>query len=212
MAAATRLTLLEPDRDRGPRRPRGATAPTRATTWAASGSARSARWRASTARPAATARRGPARAAPIAGGAGGGSSMCPRADVSGGGGGGAECPDLTSACVNGSGMPCGNAGCTDFTDGSGVCDSPAARACGHARTRLRSRDAAARRACRRRADLRGADQPRPVRVLRRQSVACRARRRRRRRRARWRGRGRPGVRRDRAAGPRQRPGRGRWWR
>ncbi len=64
---------------------------------------------------------------PIAGGAAG-AKLCPRADVSGGSGGGADCPDLTSACVNGSGMPCGNAGCTDFTDSSGVCDLAAAKA------------------------------------------------------------------------------------
>jgi hypothetical protein len=58
----------------------------------------------------------------------GGVKLCPRADVSGGDGGPAACPDLSSACVNGSGMACGNAGCTDFTDANGVCNLDAAKA------------------------------------------------------------------------------------
>jgi hypothetical protein len=59
---------------------------------------------------------------------GGGIKLCPRGDVSGGDGGAASCTDLSSTCVNGSGMPCGNAGCTDYTDANGVCDLDAAKA------------------------------------------------------------------------------------
>ncbi|HMI93498.1 MAG TPA: MopE-related protein, partial [Polyangiales bacterium] len=59
---------------------------------------------------------------------GGGGKQCPGGDVSGGDGGAAACTDLSTLCVNGSGMRCGNGGCTDFTDGSGVCDLDAAKA------------------------------------------------------------------------------------
>jgi hypothetical protein len=60
----------------------------------------------------------------------GGQKVCSRGaasqrDVAGGNGGASECTDLSTLCVNGSGMPCGNAGCTDFTSG-GVCDLDAA--------------------------------------------------------------------------------------
>jgi hypothetical protein len=60
----------------------------------------------------------------VPGGAGSRHSCGPgrRIDVSGGAGGAAECPG--SICRNG--MPCGNAGCTDFTSG-GVCNLDAAR-------------------------------------------------------------------------------------
>jgi hypothetical protein len=58
-------------------------------------------------------------------GGGGGDKTCPRGQVSGGDGGAAVCPDLTTECVNGSSLACGNAGCTDFTTG-GVCDLEAA--------------------------------------------------------------------------------------
>jgi hypothetical protein len=58
----------------------------------------------------------------------GGDKACPRRDVSGGDGGGATCPDLSALCVNGSATPCGNAGCTDFTDEDGACDLDAAKA------------------------------------------------------------------------------------
>jgi hypothetical protein len=61
----------------------------------------------------------------VAAGAGG-EKMCPQQDVSGGGGGAAICADLSLACDNATDPPCGNAGCTDFTDGSGVCDLDAA--------------------------------------------------------------------------------------
>jgi hypothetical protein len=58
----------------------------------------------------------------------GGSKSCPSGEVSGGDGGDADCPDLSTLCVNGGGTPCGNAGCTDFTDPSGICDLDAAKA------------------------------------------------------------------------------------
>ncbi|MFI5306156.1 MAG: hypothetical protein ACHQ53_02320 [Polyangiales bacterium] len=57
-----------------------------------------------------------------------GIKTCARGDASGGQGADAACTDLSQICVNGSGMPCGNAGCTDFTDSSGVCDLAAAKA------------------------------------------------------------------------------------
>jgi hypothetical protein len=56
---------------------------------------------------------------------GGGAKQCPRPmtsnNVSGGSGGASECTDLSALCSNGSGIQCGNGGCTDFTSG-GVCD------------------------------------------------------------------------------------------
>jgi len=48
----------------------------------------------------------------------GGRQRCGGRAVSGGDGGDATCPDL--GCRNGT--PCGNSGCTDFTDDDGVCD------------------------------------------------------------------------------------------
>lgn len=50
---------------------------------------------------------------------------CDGADVSGGVGGAALCASLS--CSNADSIPCGNAGCTDFTS-DGVCDIEAARA------------------------------------------------------------------------------------
>ena len=47
----------------------------------------------------------------------GGVKMCPSESVSGGAGGAADCPTLN--CENG--LPCANAGCTDFSS-SGTCD------------------------------------------------------------------------------------------
>ncbi|MDD9937606.1 MAG: hypothetical protein OXT09_28595, partial [Myxococcales bacterium] len=64
----------------------------------------------------------------------GGRKTCPRGAVTGGDGGNAICPDLTAVCVNGSAMPCGNSGCTDFTSG-GVCDIEAAEAAAEPGTR-----------------------------------------------------------------------------
>ncbi len=61
-------------------------------------------------------------------GGAGGDKLCPSGEVSGGDGGNADCPDLSTLCVNGSDTPCGNAGCTDFTNSSGVCDLDAAKA------------------------------------------------------------------------------------
>lgn len=58
-------------------------------------------------------------------GAGGGKT-CPAGDVSGGSGGGSLCTSLPQ-CSNGGGVPCGNAGCTDFTNGGG-CDLVEAKA------------------------------------------------------------------------------------
>jgi hypothetical protein len=58
----------------------------------------------------------------------GGVKMCPRGDVSGGAGGAANCPDLSTLCNNDGMTKCGNAGCTDFTNSSGVCDLDAAKA------------------------------------------------------------------------------------
>jgi hypothetical protein len=58
----------------------------------------------------------------------GGNKQCPSGDVSGGDGGAAACTDLSNLCANGSGVPCGNSGCTDFTDGNGVCNLDAAKA------------------------------------------------------------------------------------
>jgi hypothetical protein len=47
--------------------------------------------------------------------------------TSGGSGGASECAQLEALCSNGSGIACGNAGCTDFTV-DGVCDLDAAKA------------------------------------------------------------------------------------
>jgi hypothetical protein len=59
----------------------------------------------------------------------GGAKQCKRSatltNVSGGNGGASACTDLSTQCSNGSGVACGNAGCTDFTSG-GVCDIDAA--------------------------------------------------------------------------------------
>jgi len=63
--------------------------------------------------------------APIAAGTGG-VKQCPSGPVSGGRGGDARCAALS--CDNSSDVPCGNAGCTDFTREGGVCDIGAARA------------------------------------------------------------------------------------
>ena len=60
----------------------------------------------------------------LAGGSAG-VKICRGADVSGGLGGAAHCAALS--CSNTGGVPCGNAGCTDFTS-DGVCDIAAARA------------------------------------------------------------------------------------
>jgi len=60
----------------------------------------------------------------LAGGSAGVKS-CGAAEVSGGSGGAARCAALS--CSNTGGVPCGNAGCTDFTS-DGVCDIEAARA------------------------------------------------------------------------------------
>jgi hypothetical protein len=54
----------------------------------------------------------------------GGAKQCGRLDVAGGDGGAAQCAALS--CNNGGNPPCGNAGCTDFTQ-AGVCDIEAAR-------------------------------------------------------------------------------------
>ena len=55
----------------------------------------------------------------------GGDKLCETASVSGGDGGPAQCAALS--CSNAGAAPCGNAGCSDFTQG-GVCDIEAARA------------------------------------------------------------------------------------
>lgn len=54
-----------------------------------------------------------------------GMKSCGGVDVSGGGGGAATCAALS--CSNTSGLPCGNAGCSDYTS-DGVCDIEAALA------------------------------------------------------------------------------------
>lgn len=58
----------------------------------------------------------------------GGAKLCPGGDASGGDGGAALCADLSALCDNATDPPCGNAGCTDFTDGGGACDLDAAKA------------------------------------------------------------------------------------
>jgi hypothetical protein len=64
------------------------------------------------------------RCAFLAAGAAGG-KICDGTDVGGGAGGAAQCAALS--CSNDGLMPCGNAGCSDFTE-DGVCDIAAARA------------------------------------------------------------------------------------
>jgi hypothetical protein len=54
----------------------------------------------------------------------GGAKQCSMHDVGGGSGGAAQCAALS--CNNDGSVPCGNAGCTDFTQ-AGVCDIAAAR-------------------------------------------------------------------------------------
>jgi hypothetical protein len=54
----------------------------------------------------------------------GGDKQCAGLDVSGGAGGSALCAALS--CDNGAGVPCGNGGCSDFTQ-NGVCDIAAAK-------------------------------------------------------------------------------------